>query len=608
MVKDNTYENYIGSLISSERYRRRLASADVYSGICSQSIYNKLENGGYSGNIHVLRAVLQRLGLNAGRSGAYLNAEEYGEMYDRLLILESIREGETDKAAEQLETYEMKYKDKSRLNIQFTDNIWARITELNGDYREALKLYKRAVMHTMKDYDADSELACISVYEFFMISNIARLTAKEGDVRTAVTLYRKLLGYCSTSSAEIWNNACMYPKAVCELLDIVAPDTMDRCGLYEMYEHCRAALEVLRKASRLHFVRPLLRYMGIIENMLGIEDDGGWDEFLECYEKLCEEYEHRGELFEWYPYYLDSDFCPVEKLIDERRQMHGMSMEELAGTDCSVKTVSRIINGNNSPSYNTSKRLLDKLGLKGVLRCDIVVADNIEAHKLWDELGECLVVNDYTAAEKIYEKLGQLLDSSIEINRMVLGYMKIRLDTCKEKPDYDEVAEQCRMLLPFPVLDAGKYKYLTQIERMIVNVYFECMDKLKRYEKLDIFDAVRLQCTDTELDMRRYASHYESVSARLASFWGNAGNFAKSNYIAEEGIRLELQCERMLLLSSLLYCTSWNDGECHNVTERDIRLCKCAYKMAEYMRNPKKMKIYKKWLDAHTNSIDAKTE
>ena len=93
MVKDNTYENYIGSLISSERYRRRLASADVYSGICSQSIYNKLENGVYSGNIHVLRAVLQRLGLNAGRSGAYLNAEEYGEMYDRLLILESIREG-----------------------------------------------------------------------------------------------------------------------------------------------------------------------------------------------------------------------------------------------------------------------------------------------------------------------------------------------------------------------------------------------------------------------------------------------------------------------------------------------------------------------------------
>ena len=159
MVKDNTYENYIGSLISSERYRRRLASADVYSGICSQSIYNKLENGGYSGNIHVLRAVLQRLGLNAGRSGAYLNAEEYGEMYDRLLILESIREGETDKAAEQLETYEMKYKDKSRLNIQFTDYIRARITELNGDYKEALKFYKRAVMQTMKDYDADSKLA-----------------------------------------------------------------------------------------------------------------------------------------------------------------------------------------------------------------------------------------------------------------------------------------------------------------------------------------------------------------------------------------------------------------------------------------------------------------
>ncbi len=600
MVKDNTYENYIGSLISSERYRRRLASADVYSGICSQSIYNKLENGGYSGNIHVLRAVLQRLGLNAGRSGAYLNAEEYGEMYDRLLILESIREGETDKAAEQLETYEMKYKDKSRLNIQFTDNIRARITELNGDYREALKLYKRAVMHTMKDYDADSELACISVYEFFMISNIARLTAKEGDVRTAVTLYRKLLGYCSTSSAEIWNNACMYPKVVCELLDIKAPDTMDRCGLYEMYEHCRAALEVLRKASRLHFVRPLLRYIRTIENMLGIEDDGGWDEFLECYEKLCEEYGHRGELFEWYPYYLDCDFCPVEKLIDERRQMHGMSMEELAGTDCSVKTVSRIINGNNSPSYNTSKCLLDKLGLKGVLRCDIVVTDNIEAHKLWDELVICKASGNYGTAEKIYRELCSKLDSSLDINRMAIEYERILFESQKNKMDYNEVAESSEKLLPFQINDAGKYKYLLPIEKMIINNYFDCMNKLGRYDNLDILDAVLQQYTQTELDKKRFASHYESTVVRCVNFLGNKGEFDKSNRMSDEAIRLVLECERMYSLSSLLYGISWNNGECGSVTAKDLERCKCAYKMAEFMWAAEKMDRYQKWINNHS--------
>ena len=47
--------------------------------------------------------------------------------------------------------------------------------------------------------------------------------------------------------------------------------------------------------------------------------------------------------------------------------MHGMSIEELAGTNQSARNVQRIVKGQISPSYRTSKELLDKLGLKGFL-------------------------------------------------------------------------------------------------------------------------------------------------------------------------------------------------------------------------------------------------
>ena len=62
--------------------------------------------------------------------------------------------------------------------------------------------------------------------------------------------------------------------------------------------------------------------------------------------------------------------------------MQEMSLEELAGDDISARQLARIIKGESSPSYNTAKRLLDKLGLKGVQRSDFIVADDIYLHKL----------------------------------------------------------------------------------------------------------------------------------------------------------------------------------------------------------------------------------
>ena len=41
----DTYENYIGKVIENERTRRGLSVNDVCNGICSKSVYVKLESG-----------------------------------------------------------------------------------------------------------------------------------------------------------------------------------------------------------------------------------------------------------------------------------------------------------------------------------------------------------------------------------------------------------------------------------------------------------------------------------------------------------------------------------------------------------------------------------
>ena len=140
-------------------------------------------------------------------------------------------------------------------------------------------------------------------------------------------------------------------------------------------------------------------------------------------DELFRKYKHERELFEWYPYYVDSGFRCVNQLIDERRRMYGMSIEELAGTNQSARNVQRIVKGQISPSYRTSKELLDKLGLKGVLRSDVIVADNLEAYRLWDELEACIKQQNSERADNIIEQLINELDISVEINDIALKYI-----------------------------------------------------------------------------------------------------------------------------------------------------------------------------------------
>ncbi|MGN1187411.1 MAG: helix-turn-helix domain-containing protein [Lachnospiraceae bacterium] len=588
-------ENYIGELVKNERKRRGLSSKAVCSGICSMGVYSKLESGVYAGNVHVLRAVFERLGIDTERSGTYLAGNEYDEMMDRLYILEEIRNGDVSKAEERIEGYVKKY-DNIPLNYQFITYMRARLTELKGKKEEALRLYDEAVKYTMPDYASCRKFECISVYECFMILNVARLDAVLGNRDKAVSQYKVVLEYCENSEVEALNKVCIYPKTICELLDIVPPDAADRKSCSKLYGDCLNAIEVLLKTGRVHYILPLLGYKKMLEQILDMKSEDKWDEFAGYYGEIRREYGCGEELLAWYPYYRDCDFRSVNELIRERREMHGMSLEELAGEDISTRQLARIIKGESSPSYNTAKRLLDKLGLKGVQRSNFIVADDIYLHKLWDECAECSDAGDYDREEKIYSEMISKLDTSIEINRMAMDFRCIKLNQNKKRIDCIEALNEYEKLLPFNLENVGKYKYLTTIEEIIINDCIHCIDMLKLQGKMTLMEAELNKYSVDELSKRRYASMYEGIAVRYANYAGNIGEYDKSSEVAEAAVKVMLDCERAGTLPTLLYCIAWNNGKCRNITARDIRLCKCAYRIAEYMGEEKRMRIYDAWL------------
>ena len=592
---------HIGKLIAHERARQGVAAEVVCRGLCDLTTYNKLESGEGTVDIHVVRIVLQRLGISAGLAGRYLCRDEYDEMSARFNILEYLKSNQLTMAEADVCEYEKRYCGNNQLNRQFREYMSARIAELHGHTAVALSLYESAAGYTTGDYHG-TEITCISIYEYFMLANVARLNAVLGKHQEAEKLYEKLFAYCKRKNSDQWIMTCIYPKTVCEMLYINTPQSMGTYDRQVWLEECNTAIRVLRDTARLHFMCPLLKIRHTLLELLGEKPDKQWDDFLEHYEWLRNKYGVTGELLEWYPYYnSDWEFYPVEKLIDERRRLYDMTMEELAEGVCTPETVSRIINRRVSPKYSTVEALLDKLGLRGVLSEDVIVSEDWETHRIWRNVVNSKNFQDHITGRKMYDALAKKIDRTIPINKKVLEYIKVQLDMDDEKSNYEDYARMHEKMLDFPIEDIQRMTIFTGIETDIINRYFTCANCARNYTKLGAYETMCNRYLSKWSMCRAFACICEGIFARCASFTGNIGNFETSNNYSESGIRLELECERMYSMSSLIYCIPWNNIESgKSATEEDVRLCECAYWIAWMLRQNEKMRLYNNWISKNT--------
>ena len=132
---------------------------------------------------------------------------------------------------------------------------------------------------------------------------------------------------------------------------------------------------------------------------------------------------------------------------------------------------------------------------------------------------------------------------SIELNRMALEYEMLLCKINIENMDYRDVLK-CADLLPFSIEDIGKYHCMLPMELMIINKYFWCADKLKNYEQLDRYEQMLSDYTKNKLLKRLFAKEYEVVCFYCSSFYGNMGEYDKSNELSVNGIADEIECER----------------------------------------------------------------
>lgn len=576
--------SYLSLLIKNARIKRIFSMLQVYSGICSEAAYARFEGGDFDVNIHVRGAVMQRLGINETRGGMCINAREYEELDDREHLLENIGMREYGAANKRLEEYKNKFNMKNHLNRQFIDYVEARLKCISGNKKKSLELYEQAIRYTMPDYDKKENIACISVYEAYIVCEIAALSAELGNVERGKKLYMKLIKICKESNMDRWIIGRIYPKAVCGILRITKIEEKDADTCNFFWEICDGAIECLRQTGRLYFLRELLTDYNVLCTRTGQTVQKEYNELLACLNDLYEQYNICEHDYEWYPYYINGIFYPVDKVINERRKVYGMTVEELAGTELDVGTVSRIINGKNMPRRNTIDILFKKLGMEGVQYSDKVVSKNVHANELWDVFVDALTCGNIDLCEEIYCKWTNMLDMGIYVNKTVVDWMRIKLDVFEEKLTYDEALRRYRENFEKIIVSSDKIMYRAVVEDEIIGNYIDCMSNIEKEECVQILGIMYDKIPKDIVERKRNIMFIEGMLRRFSNYSGNCGEYEKSNRLAKEGIELELSCSRACVLGTLFYSMAWNNAQVGTISQEDIKMCKYSYLFAWFIR------------------------
>lgn len=596
--------SYLSTMVKNARKKRNLNAEQVYSGICSEATYARFEGGDFNVNIHIRGAIMQRLGINESRGGICINVREYAELDDREHLLEYIGMGKYRLAEEKLNKYKNTYSMKNRMNRQFADYVQARLEYIDGNKKKSLELYESAIKYTMSQYETCESIVCISVYEAYIICEIAVLLAELGDKKRAEKIYMKIIRACQEGDMDRWIKCRIYPKAASGILRITNLCMDDINNLEKLFDICDGAIESLRKTGRIYFLRELLTYRNRLCIYLRKDTENEYNEFLECLDNLYSKYNIREHDYEWYPYYINDIFYPVEKVINERRIACGITVEELAGTELDVGTVSRIINGKNMPRRSTIDILFKRLGMEGLQYCDTIVSDDAKVHELWEKFCRNLMDMDFLNMEENHMRLKKCLDLSISFNYMALECMNLRAELLQKKISVNEAIEKYKTLLPMSVPKIKNIKYLFTVEQNVLDAYTDLLENMDSSDCIDITEARYKNYSDNIVERKRTVEYLEQTISRYSSYLGNVGRYDESTKLSQEGIIMSLGCMRVRTMRRFTFDIAWNHAQQNKLTDEDIKMCRCSYLCAWFANNIDRMKFYKESLDGFINMIE----
>lgn len=561
-------ENYdIVELIHNIRVEEKISLTDLAMGLMSPSQLGKIEKGERPLEKNIRDRILERLGMAKEMYENLLDNGAYEDWKYRKDIISSIREKESEKAKQLIDEFADRVNEKDKINRQFILVMQAEQGRQAGfSENDVIELYQEAVKLTIPDIDKVwNKKYPLSVLE---INLLLEAVSDENDVYYFHKC-RVLMEYVHTGRYDAITKAKIYPKIVYSYLkrQRVLKNHWGQQERKENLQLCNDAIEVLRDAGRTYYLVELLEMkMEILEvdaekSALEMQET---TELLDLMKRLYTEYGVSVYMEESTYLYNQNCNFRIGQIIKVRREMFGMTQEQLCDGICSVKSLRRLELGKSDMQMENLKKLLDRLGLPGQMQWSRIITSKPEAIRLAEESESYQNRRNFVMARENLEKVKLIIPLDISQNKQYVKEREATLDFDEGKIDEKEFlareGEALKITLHVDNFLSKSAVYLTKKEVSCIRNGWKGLEWniKKQYIQFLIkyYDVIALNN-----NLENIISEYEFVMQGVIDELGNNKEYGRAVEIDKKSMKESLFCRRLWGIDYKLYDILWNKDQ-----------------------------------------------
>ena len=504
-------------LLKNIRTEEKVSLDQLAMGLMSASQLVKIENGERPINKNIRDRLLERLGVAKELYENLLDLCDFEEWDYKKKILSAIQDKKIEDAYRVLKEYKAHLRENDRINHQFILAMWGEVLKQEGASKEKIaECYRKAVILTIPDAE------------------------------------------------KVWSEK--RPLSVLEMNLLLETQT-------ENLKICEKAIDKLRDAGRTYYLVELLEIeIQILEIMPEdavtehLEKNGtdriNAKELMSMIKNLYAEYEVPAYMQDCTYFYQQKWIFSMKDVLRTRREMFGLTQEQLCEGICSVKSLRRAEKGQTDMQRETLKKLLNRLGLSGQMQWSRLITSDREVIRMAEELADYINDRKFSVASKQLESLKSRIDLDIPQNKQYFLEKQALLEFEQGKVTGEEFVKMEKEALECTLCAENLYRkenvYLTEREIICISNSWKGMEGKQKRESINLilrlYDYYALNN-----GLSQAISVYEIVTEAAVNELGNNGEHVRAEEIDRKSIKASLSCRRVWDIHYKIYDILWNE-------------------------------------------------
>ena len=504
-------------LLKNIRTEEKVSLDQLAMGFMSASQLSKIEKGERPIDKDIRDRLLERLGIAKELYENLLDICDFEEWDYKKKILSAIQNKKIEDAYRLLKEYKAHLRENDRINHQFILAMWGEVLKQEGASKEKIaECYRKAVILTIPDAE------------------------------------------------KVWWEK--RPLSVLEMNLLLETQT-------ENLKICEKAIDKLRDAGRTYYLVELLEIeIQILETMpedavTEYLEKNGTDrinakELMSMIKKLYAEYEVPAYIQDCTYFYQQKWIFSMKDVLRTRREMFGLTQEQICEGICSVKSLRRAEKGQTDMQRETLKKLLNRLGLSGQMQWSRLITSDREVIRMAEELADYINDRKFSVASKQLESLKSRIDLDIPQNKQYFLEKQALLEFEQGKVTREEFVKMEKEALECTLRAENLYRkenvYLTEREIICISNSWKGMEEKEKRESINLI----LRLYDNYAlnnGLSQAISVYEIVTEAAVNELGNNGEHVRAEEIDRKSIKASLSCRRVWDIHYKIYDILWNE-------------------------------------------------